>query len=405
MRFRLLWVLPLLFGFNGCMGIIEPGRSGAGGGSGAQPAGLPCDVATVVTARCASCHGQTPTGGAPITLLSRDDFMKASAIDPQQSYGQRSVTRMQAASGMMPPGVHAPQSDIDVMAAWVSAGMPVGSCEPVDAGGTGGGSGYDGGELTGLPCEVAAVVASRCVDCHGPVPSGGAPITLLSRDDFLLPSTVDPNQNYGQRSATRMQATTDMMPPAANAPQSDIDAMVAWVNAGMPAGSCAQIDAGKVWPPDPTCFSNSMKLAPVPGNDHASSSMAPGWACISCHTGANFNGQNPGGLSADGDIRTFMGTVFAAPHEKDLCAPALPVTGKVQILDAVSDTVLLQMNFGTGGNFYGNLNSRPATWRARVITSTGKTRTMQGPQSNGDCNTCHTVSGAEDAPGRIYLPD
>ena len=133
--------------------------------------------------------------------------------------------------------------------------------------------------------------------------------------------------------------------------------------------------------------------------------MAPGLACIACHSGNNFNNQNPGGLSEFGEIRTFMGTVFAAPHEKDLCTPSLPVTGKVQILAADSDTVLLQMSFGTSGNFYGNLSSRPATWRARVITSTGATRTMAGPQSDGDCNTCHTVDGEQNAPGRIYLPD
>ena len=292
---RLVWLLLVLFAFTGCMGIIDAPPRGAGGGTGSQLTGLPCDVATVVAARCASCHGQTPTGGAPITLLSRDDFMKASAVDPQQSYGQRSVTRMQATSAMMPPSVSAPQSAIDAMTTWVAAGMP--------------------------------------------------------------------------------------------------------------AGPCDSVAAGKIWPPDHTCLSGGTKPMPTPSDAHGSSTMAPGLACIACHSGTNFNNQNPGGLSEFGEIHTFMGTVFAAPHEKDLCTPSLPVTGKVQILAADSDTVLLQMSYGTSGNFYGNLSSRPATWRARVITSNGATRTMAGPQSDGDCNTCHTVDGEQNAPGRIYLPD
>lgn len=403
---RILFVASaLLVTLAGCQGSIAVGNTGGGGGGNQGPTGLPCDVAELVAARCASCHGTTPSGGAPVTLLSRDDFMKASAIDATQTYGERSVTRMEAMSSTMPPGVHLAQAELDVMANWVAAGMPVGSCEPVDAGGTGGGSGYDGGGLTGLPCDVAQAVVDNCVSCHGPTPSGGAPVTLLSREDFLAASAVDATQSYGQRSVTRMQATTDMMPPSVSAPQSAIDAMTTWVAAGMPAGSCDSVDAGKIWPPDHTCLSGGTKPMPTPSDAHGSSTMAPGLACIACHSGNNFNNQNPGGLSEFGEIRTFMGTVFAAPHEKDLCTPSLPVTGKVQILAADSDTVLLQMSFGTSGNFYGNLSSRPATWRARVITSTGATRTMAGPQSDGDCNTCHTVDGEQNAPGRIYLPD
>jgi hypothetical protein len=45
----------------------------------------------------------------------------------------------------------------------------------------------------------------------------------------------------------------------------------------------------------------------------------------------------------------------------------------------------------------------PSPYRARVVTANG-TRAMATEQTIGDCNTCHTVSGRENAPGRIYLP-
>jgi hypothetical protein len=34
----------------------------------------------------------------------------------------------------------------------------------------------------------------------------------------------------------------------------------------------------------------------------------------------------------------------------------------------------------------------------------GKTRAMVAPQTNGDCNSCHTENGANKAPGRVLLP-
>ncbi len=42
----------------------------------------------------------------------------------------------------------------------------------------------DGGGLAGdLPCDVATALSS-CVGCHGPTPSGGAPISLASYADM-----------------------------------------------------------------------------------------------------------------------------------------------------------------------------------------------------------------------------
>lgn len=273
------------------------------------------------------------------------------------------------------------------------------------ANGGGGGSSGDGGlSLDGLPCDVAQLVAARCASCHGPTPSGGAPVTLLSRADFLAPSLVNPAQSYGQRSVERMRLTAGAMPPGAPPPTAEVDAFAAWVTAGMPAGSCGEVDAGMVWPPDPTCLSGLFRPMPVDGDEHGGETMAPGWACISCHSGQDFMGQNPGGAMSRRDtINQFMGTVFAAPHERDLCVPALPMGGTVEILDT-SGAVRARIPFGASGNFRGNATGgMPSPYRARVVTANG-TRAMATEQTSGDCNTCHTVSGANLAPGRIYLP-
>src|SRR5688572_27514358 len=51
------------------------GSGGAGGGAGGS--GLPCDVKMVVDARCAgTCHGVPPAFGAPMSLVTWQDFQR-----------------------------------------------------------------------------------------------------------------------------------------------------------------------------------------------------------------------------------------------------------------------------------------------------------------------------------------
>ncbi len=107
-------------------------------GNGAVPADVPCDVATVLS-KCTSCHGSTPTGGAPMSLMSTADMKAPSASDPSKTNAEVSVARMQA--GTMPPGGGA-QGDVATLQAWIDAGYPTGSCTTPD--GDGGTSVYPG---------------------------------------------------------------------------------------------------------------------------------------------------------------------------------------------------------------------------------------------------------------------
>jgi hypothetical protein len=226
----------------------------------------------------------------------------------------------------------------------------------------------------GIPCEITALIARRCSTCHGAPPTAGAPITLLTRADFTAKSPILPSQNEAQRSLARMADGT--MPPG-----------------------------GGLGPTDLVTFDNWVTLAPIPvvGNDHRSTTMAPGLACISCHSGQNFAGQNPGGLRAGRDVYDYMGTVFRAPHEKDLCSPKLGVVARVEIYD-LNNVLVVSMPVNSGGNFFGDASGvKPAKYKAKIITADGN-RMMTTAQTSGDCNTCHTVAGTSDAPGRIFLP-
>lgn len=224
---------------------------------------------------------------------------------------------------------------------------------------------------------------------------------LLSRADFLAASAANAAQTNGERSVARMRNAASPMPPGAPPPTTEVDAFAAWVTAGMPAGSCGGVDAGST---EPTCASNTSLQKPVAGDAHGGPTMAPGLACISCHSGGDFMGQNPGGaLSRTDELYQFMGTVFASAHEKDLCSPALPTAARVEILD-LNGAVRATLPVNGGGNFFGDAPGGPITpYRARVVTAAGS-REMVSAQTSGDCNTCHTVAGASGAPGRIFLP-
>jgi hypothetical protein len=54
------------------------------------------------------------------------------------------------------------------------------------------------------------------------------------------------------------------------------------------------------------------------------------------------------------------------------------------------------------GNFYTSITITPP-FHAKVIQN-GKERAMGVSQTNESCNSCHTQSGANGAPGRITLP-
>jgi hypothetical protein len=110
--------------------------------------------------------------------------------------------------------------------------------------------------------------------------------------------------------------------------------------------------------------------------------MAPGYACVSCHS------------------FSLAGTIYPTAHEANNCDGAS--AGGISVVITGADGQTLSLTPNSAGNFYSTmLVSLPFT--AKVVGA-GGTRAMLTAQTSGDCNSCHTVAGASGAPGRIMIP-
>jgi hypothetical protein len=172
------------------------GGSGGGNGGGITSPDMPCAVVTVLQGTCQQCHGATLANAAPMHMVTRDDLLAPSIINPDQSVGQRCVLRMQAMTGEMPP---APQARIDdtLIAGfndWVTRGMPAEAC-----GGTGGGSGNGGGgaSVPFTPDDPAVYVAKVKTVLVGLAPTD-AEVSAVRADPSQLSTLVDEWQHLPQ---------------------------------------------------------------------------------------------------------------------------------------------------------------------------------------------------------------
>jgi hypothetical protein len=137
-RILLIAFAAAVTGGTACIGEIGNDSSEGGGGSlptptpnppgSTTPTDLPCDVETALSTRCWSCHGPTPTVGAP-SLTTVAAFMAPSRIMPSQTEGEVAVARMQSTSIPMPPAPNAPatSAEITTISNWVAAGYPSGT--------------------------------------------------------------------------------------------------------------------------------------------------------------------------------------------------------------------------------------------------------------------------------------
>jgi mono/diheme cytochrome c family protein len=294
--------------------------------------------------------------------------------------------------------------------------MGIGCAAPVGinfTGGTGGGStgsntggstgtGTIGGD-SGLPCDVSAILSAHCISCHGSTPTAGAIGTMLTYDELAAPSQEVPGMSVAALGLQRMQAAASPMPPkpipAVSA--AEIASWAAWVNGGLPKGTCGGVDAG---PPDTTfdgpstCTSGQFFSG---GSDGTGSSMYPGRACNACH--AQSGGEAPMFAAA--------GTVFDLGHVPNNCLPTAAQSAdltQAQVVIHDANGVDHTLTVNSNGNFRSK-GSIPYPYTAKVVYM-GKERAMATPQSDGDCNGCHTdkgtstIQGGPPAPGRVALP-
>ncbi len=259
---------------------------------------------------------------------------------------------------------------------------------PSDDGGDGinmTGVGAGTGANTGLPCDVQQLLENRCIGCH----AGPSPAALLTYANLTAPSS-DPSKTEAQRCLERMQSTTSPMPPApAVAPTApEIATFAAWVAAGTPMGAActSAVDGGAGGGGNygtPTVCTSGKTWA----GGEASGSMNPGGACLTCHS------------KKGGPPFSIGGTVYPTAHEPNDCNG---VNGKLTVVVTDKNGKVTNLPVNAVGNFYTEASIAPP-FNVKVTDGT-KTRSMATALTAGDCNTCHTVAGANGAPGRIMAP-
>jgi hypothetical protein len=188
------------------------------------------------------------------------------------------------------------------------------------------------------------------------------------------------------------------MPPAPATPLApeELAVIEAWVQEGMPK------DCGSTGDPGPGIY-DTPSVCSSDGywthGDDESPKMHPGRACVACHSGSS-DGEDEG----EGPQFWLAGTVYPTAHEPDECNG---VNGsgdaKLVIVDAEGQTLTLGVN--SVGNFYYEKEAGKLAlpYMAKVLYE-GRERVMATPQRNGDCNSCHTEEGDNQAPARIMLP-
>jgi hypothetical protein len=237
----------------------------------------------------------------------------------------------------------------------------------------------------GLPCDVADVLAQECAACHSDPPTAGSPMSLLSYDDLAAPALSDPSKTMAAVSLERMLDMAAPMPPGAGPTPEAVAVFDAWLAAGMPQGD----PSGECEPTtiELTCTSGSYWTDGDDGDDE----MHPGGVCIGCHEGP-----------ADGPNMRVAGTVYPSAHEDADCNGLSGVM--VEIIDAEDRVYEFETN--AAGNFFLESEDHwPVTYPIRAsVSRNGETIVMQDPVEHGDCNGCHTATGAQGAPGRIIAP-
>lgn len=239
---------------------------------------------------------------------------------------------------------------------------------------------------SGLPCDVQAFLSDRCQGCHGSQLAGGAPIHLVTYSD--LTATNASGVLIGERCLERMKSASSQMPPppAATAMTTEIAMFEAWVTAGTPPGDCTGgsggAGGGGTFGGPAVCTSGKNWT----GGNRESPLMHPGVACINCHS------------SGEGPRFRIAGTVYPTGHEPDDCDGA--TAAAVEVTDANGKVTSLAVN--AAGNFY---TQAAVAFPIHVaVVANGARRAMASSPPTGDCNSCHTQNGANQAPGRIALP-
>jgi hypothetical protein len=164
-------------------GAAAPLPSAADGGG-----TLPCTVSTALAANCQSCHGATPIGGAPMSLVTYADLHKPAVTQPSLKVYELAKMRINDKMRPMPPGGSIAAADFSTLDTY-----------------------FGGGALTGTAadanCAAAAPPAVTSGSADGTygaiVPSPGETCYEFQTHQSttsvdMTPYSVDPGEHYEQ---------------------------------------------------------------------------------------------------------------------------------------------------------------------------------------------------------------
>jgi hypothetical protein len=117
-----------------------------------------------------------------------------------------------------------------------------------------------------LPCDVSKVMVKSCQTCHGTTPIGGAPMPLVTFDDFHKPASTQPTKKVYQLVQERIHDTNRPMPPIDKMSDTDVAAIDAWVKGGALTGPAT----------DAMCDTKPMGSGTVSETEHSRGRITPG---------------------------------------------------------------------------------------------------------------------------------
>lgn len=89
-------------------------------------------------------------------------------------------------------------------------------------------------------CGVQAIMQTSCQACHGAMLAAGAPMPLVTYDDFMKPAPSNPARKVYELVRERTHDLKRPMPPAGMLPQDKLNTLDAWIAAGaaQPSAAC-----------------------------------------------------------------------------------------------------------------------------------------------------------------------
>lgn len=207
-------------------GLVAHLRALGGRGS-AQTIVYAKDIAPILQASCAGCHGTSGGWDAATMETVINSGASGPAVIPGDPDGSVLVQRLRGEGNLMPPAGAIPNSQIDLIAQWIAGG----ATEEVSIGGGETASAPDPGDLTWAE-HVQPILQASCAACHGS--SGGwdastheSTVASGNSGPAVVPGDAD-----GSSLVQRLLGNGPLMPPGAALADDQIQLIIDWVNAG-----------------------------------------------------------------------------------------------------------------------------------------------------------------------------